>query len=295
MDVTRASTLTAQGQSRTRLVRMARAGELVRVRHGAYASAIEADAIGRHRQLIEATWPLLAGDAVLSHSSAAVLHGLPVWQSMLGSVCAVRPEGGHGGRTRSLHMRQSGLSAGDVTVVDGYRLTSMARTAVDQACVLRHDRAVATMDAALRLGVPRDDLSRAVSAARGRHGVGVARSALGFADGLAESVGESVSRVLMAQVGIPAPELQVNVFDDLGNWLARGDFGWREHGVVGEFDGRVKYVGEPEEVARVVMSEKSREQAIRDAGWIVVRWTWRDLGDPAAFRRRIMGALDLRR
>jgi hypothetical protein len=192
-------------------------------------------------------------------------------------------------------MRLTRLAATDVILVDGYRVTSIARTAVDQACVLRHDRAVATMDAALRSGVPRGELAAAVRAARGRHGVGVARSALEFADGRAESVGESVSRVLMAQVGIPAPDLQVNVFDDIGNWLARGDFGWRERGVIGEFDGRVKYVGEADQVARIVMSEKLREQAIRDAGWVVVRWTWRDLSDTATFRRRIMGALDPRR
>ncbi len=174
MEVLRAGTLTEQGQSRTALVRRTRAGELFRVRHGAYASALEPNAIGRHRQLIEATWPLLDEDAVLSHSSAAVLHGLPVWESMLGSVFALRPDGGHGGRTRSLHMRLTRLAATDVILVDGYRVTSIARTAVDQACVLRHDRAVATMDAALRSGVPRARAGRrgasSTRAARGRSG-----------------------------------------------------------------------------------------------------------------------------
>jgi len=94
----------------------------------------------------------------------------------------------------------------------------------------------------------------------------------------------------MLQVGLPAPELQVQVFTPSGLWVARGDFGWRRKRVIGEFDGRVKYVGPPEEVADVVMREKAREQAIRDAGWWVVRWNWKDLANPTAFRQRIEAA-----
>jgi hypothetical protein len=38
------------------------------------------------------------------------------------------------------------------------------------------------------------------------------------------------------------------------------------------------------------MREKAREQAIRDAGWWVVRWTWKDLAVPKSFRQRIQAA-----
>lgn len=291
MDVTRTAALQAQGQDRAQLSRQVRVGALVRIRHGAYADAAEATAVGRHRQLIAATWPILGEAAVLSHTSAAVLHGLPVWDSMLSRVCAIRAEGGHGVRRPSLHTRVAGL-AGELTVVEGYRTTSLARTAVDQACVLRLDRAVATVDAALRLGATVASVQACLAAARRRHGVGVARAAVTFADGRSESVGESLSRLLIAQLGLPAPELQVDLFDRVGVWIARSDFGWLEHGVIGEFDGRIKYTGSPDEVARAVMREKAREQAIRDAGWIVVRWSWSDLSDPLGFRRRIEAAFE---
>jgi hypothetical protein len=76
-----------------------------------------------------------------------------------------------------------------------------------------------------------------------RHGVVTARAALEFADGRSKSVGESVSRVRMADAGLPMPQLQLNVFDGLGGWLARPDFCWEELGVLGEFDGQIKYRG----------------------------------------------------
>jgi hypothetical protein len=120
--------------------------------------------------------------------------------------------------------------------------------------------------------------------------VATARAAVEFADGRSESVGESLSRVRMADAGLPPPELQLNVFGALGDWLARPDFCWEELGVLGEFDGRVKYLGTREEVARAVMQEKRREARLREMGWVVVRWEWADLGDLPALRRRVESA-----
>ncbi|MFZ1411105.1 MAG: hypothetical protein WAS07_06595 [Micropruina sp.] len=291
MEAQRAQLLTTFGQTRTNLSRQVRAGELVRVRHGAYAAVLDETTEGRHRQLLAATWPLLGERSVVSHASAGVLHGLPSWSAMLNRVSIVRPDGGHGAQRDCLHVRLAQVEADEVIEIDGYRVTSLARTAVDLGCVLSHERAVAIMDAALRLGMEPSQLATALAAARGRRGIGVARAAAKFADVRSESVGESISRVRFVQAGLPIPELQVEIHDLRGIWIARSDFGWRDRGVVGEFDGRVKYTGTPEQVAEVVMREKAREQAIRDAGWWVVRWGWKELGDLAAFRRRIETAL----
>lgn len=97
----------------------------------------------------------------------------------------------------------------------------------------------------------------------------------------------------MDEVGLPVPELQFHVFDHDGVWVARTDFAWPQLGVVGEFDGAVKYTGSPEEVAAAVMGEKRRQAAITSLGWRMVRWTWSDLGDRARFRTRIAAALVL--
>ena len=61
----------------------------------------------------------------------------------------------------------------------------------------------------------------------------------------------------------------------------RADFGWPERGVVGEFDGLVKYgrgrTTVDEDMADVVWREKQREDRIRETGLGVVRWTWPEI------------------
>lgn len=56
--------------------------------------------------------------------------------------------------------------------------------------------------------------------------------------------------------------------------------------VLVEFDGAVKYAD-----ARALFEEKQREDALRRAGWVVVRVVWSDLGDPARLRRRLQQAM----
>ncbi|MCC6496005.1 MAG: type IV toxin-antitoxin system AbiEi family antitoxin domain-containing protein [Propionibacteriaceae bacterium] len=292
MSVKRTRQLNAAGQSPKVRARMARAGELVVVRHGAYADAPPAGALDRHRRLIEGTVPLLGEATVLSHVSAGVLHGLPSWESMLGRVSVVRRSNGHGSRRRYLHVMTAPLTDREVVDVDGLMVTSIVRTAIDLACSLDFERAVAVLDAALHLGGDPLVLADILARAARRRGVITARAALKFADGRSESVGESVSRVRMAAAGLPMPELQLNVFDGLGGWLARPDFCWEEFGVLGEFDGQIKYQGTREEVSQAVMQEKRREARLREAGWGVVRWDWADLGNPRALRRRIESAFD---
>ena len=84
----------------------------------------------------------------------------------------------------------------------------------------------------------------------------------------------------MHVAGLPAPELQATVLDENSEFVARVDFLFSELGVIGEFDGRVKYGkqlrGEAS-VEQVMFEEKRREDAVRALGWIVVRWTWADL------------------
>jgi hypothetical protein len=291
MEVLRAACFAREGVRAQDLLRAGPEVGLVRVRHGGYARALADDAEGRHRQLIAATYPLLGDRTVLSHGSAALLHGLPVWGSLLGVVSATRSAGGHGRRGRNLHVRFAELDVDEVTDVDGHRCTCLERTALDVARIVTYERAVAVLDAALRMGANRSLLDDMAVRAKGRTGAASAARALHFADPRSESVGESVSRVRIVRAGLPLPDLQVNLYDDHGVWLARSDFAWREQRVIGEFDGRVKYRGSVEEVADTVMREKSREQAIRDAGWWVVRWSWHDLADAAAFRQRLEAAL----
>ena len=75
------------GWSDDELGRLVRAGELARLRRGAYvAGTVPADVAAAHRLLISATVAGLRRPAVVSHQSAAVLHGLPLWDVPLDRV-----------------------------------------------------------------------------------------------------------------------------------------------------------------------------------------------------------------
>ncbi|SDS19220.1 Transcriptional regulator, AbiEi antitoxin, Type IV TA system [Friedmanniella luteola] len=282
--------LLAEGYSHNELAQSARRGELVRLRRGSYLDPDEVseDAALRHRQLVGATLPL-PGAGVVSHLSAAVVHGLPVWGDPLRLVHVTRTSG-TGRREGHLHLHVTPLGPADVVQVDDLAVTALARTVVDLARSLPLQQSVAAGDAALRKGLTSGELATALDEAQGRPGVFAARRAVRLMDARSESAGESASRVVLHQCGLPPTDLQHQVFDDRGRLVGRSDFAWPEHRTLGEFDGRVKYgrllrPGQtPEDV---VWEEKRREDALRDRGWQVVRWIWADLLRPDLLVERL--------
>jgi hypothetical protein len=291
-DVRLASALKEEGYDYTRMTRLIRAGELIRIRHGAYAATAADDALMEHRRLIAATLPR-CGDVCLSHASAAVLHCLPTWAADLDRVHATKWGGGHGRRGRTLHLHASALDADEVVGIGGLPVTCLARTVVDCARTYPYDKAVPIGDAALRAGLPQEELERGLQRARNRTGISRARSVAASLDGRAESVGESRSRIIFSRIGVPMPELQFEIIDWDGRRVARTDFGWESQRTVGEFDGKIKYgrlIGPGEKPEDAVFREKIREDRIRDLGWEVVRWTWSDLEEPQLLAARLRRA-----
>ncbi|HVK36870.1 MAG TPA: hypothetical protein VM428_14550 [Microlunatus sp.] len=117
-----------------------------------------------------------------------------------------------------------------------------------------------------------------------------ARRTIDFLDPRSESPGESCSRVVLHEQGLPKPDLQVEVYDDRGCFLARSDFGWIERRTLGEFDGHGKYgaLRRPDQGADdVVLDEKTREDRLRDHGWQIARWNWSVLRTPIELRTRV--------
>jgi predicted transcriptional regulator of viral defense system len=287
--------LTAQGLQAAELRRMARSGSLDHVRRGAYADVVgDPSAELRHRQLIAATTRLVTPEACLSHLSAAVLHGLPVPANRLDRVHVTRSRwSGNGRRDRWVHVHGAPLDAESITTVEGLRVTSLDRTAVDTARLLPFGQALAVSDAALRAGADHRNLVTVMDGLGRRRGMPVARAAVAYADGRSESAGESLSRAVFLTHHIPPPELQYEVRDRSGRLVARADFCWEAFRTIGEFDGRVKYgrAFDPgTSVETVVYAEKLREDALRDLGWQVVRWSWADLATPQVVVDRLVRA-----
>jgi len=108
-------------------------------------------------------------------------------------------------------------------------------------------------------------------------------AALAFADPGGFLPGESLSRVLMHRFSLPQPELQCR-FTDRRGLIGYTDFHWRRWRVVGEFDGKEKYLKAEylngRSPSEAVIAEKAREDRLRRLGLTVVRWTWNDLRNP---------------
>src|SRR5699024_4746309 len=97
-----------------------------------------------------------------------------------------------------------------VMEIDEIPGTNPARTIIDVARTQGFAGAVCAADEALHRGLcTPDQLSAELEAAAGRTGVARARAVVSFADGRAESVLESLSRVSISRAGLPMPELQV--------------------------------------------------------------------------------------
>lgn len=148
------------------------------------------------------------------------------------------------------------------------------------------------MDQALRRGVTRDEFAALIEGASRRAGVETLRQVVAFADGRAASAAESVSRVTMARAGIPKPVLQYQVTNESG-WVADGDFGWPELGVVGEVDGEGKYekqVEKGQSVGKVVRNQQDRDELIRQAGSWPTHWGWKIAFDVHKLGEQLRGA-----
>lgn len=279
----------------------ASAGRLVRIVRGVYLPArthAQRTPARRHRDLAYAHELLAPGAHLYGYGTAAALWCLPRVGPWPQAAHVVSPPSS-GGRSEG-RLRRHVVASGEIDMIDGLHVTSLVRTVVD-VCrfdgflngVLAADRALRGFElGSRRFSVAREELERElVLVPRGR-GVAIAREAIRFADGRAESPGESLSRVRMRELRVPIPELQVSFVDREGEM--RVDFCWRSLKVVGEFDGVAKYIREElldgRTPAEAVVEEKRREDRLRRLGWHVVRWGWDDALIPSRLRAILVTA-----
>ena len=283
------------GRSDGELARLVRAGELSRLRRGAYVdSVLPPTGAHRHRLLIRATMAGLRRPAVVSHQSAAVLHGLPLWGAPLDRVHVTRRPRAWNDTSAVLRCHVARVRDDEVTGVDGFEVTGPVRTALDLARSLPHEAAVVTLDAALHIGaLTQGALRERLFDIAGTPGSRSAARAVSAADGRSESVGESRSRVMLHRWKLAPSALQFEVRSGDGDLLGRSDFAWESDRLLGEFDGRTKYgrlLRPGQDPGDVVFAEKRREDAMRDENWGMVRWVWADLQRPDRLAARVRRA-----
>jgi len=245
-------------------------------------AAMGDDPVARHLVNVRAARLAVRRPTWASHRSAAYALGLPLalpGAESAPSVVELTAESGDA-RTRrypDVRLQVATLPLWQRAVVADIPCTSAARTVVDLCRHLPSRQAVPIADAALhrRLVTP-GDLAAVARSCHQWPSIARTRRSLAFADGRRETPLESVSALTFWDLGLPEPEPQVWVRDPWGVAVARVDFLFRELGIVGEGDGKLKYfiqAGDPN-AANPLWAEKRREDALRDLGLEVFRWTW---------------------
>lgn len=266
----------------------------VRLRQGTYTFAdLAAAATETEHHLARArSVARKLGDRVaLSHTSASLVHGLTLWDAELSTVHVTRLDGGAGRTEAGVQHHEGFCVHDDLVEVDGMLVVKPARAALETASLRTTEAAVVVLDSLLREGTPREELDATFALMERWPRTGGLQVAVRMADPRSESVGESRTRHLCYARGLPAPELQFEVRDRRGLLIGTTDFAWPEHGLLGEFDGKVKYgrlLRPGEQPGDAVFREKVREDRLREAlRWGMVRIVWSDLYDGAATAARI--------
>lgn len=281
----RRSRLVDDGVDASSIERDARRGLAVRLAAGVYVRTDDWRSLGpasQHTARVHAVLPRLGPDAVVAHESALAIRGFPLLGEWPRRVHVVARQRARDKVTGSVHQHAAPLGDGEIDTVDGLPVVGAARAAVDS--VRRRDLRGATvvLDHGLHAGAyDRSALEATLAARPGVPGRRRAAVAVAFADERSESPGESLSRAGMRAAGLTGPELQAR-FPVTGPLIGFVDFWWPQFGVIGEFDGEVKYRDERMRAGRspeqVVIDEKRREDDLRALPGVhtVVRWTWSD-------------------
>jgi len=305
--------LIAWGWSAKQLERAVEHGGLRRRRPGVYARPETTHAPDRgHLAEIRAVLAGLSLRAVVSHGSAACVTCMWTPTPDLSRLHVTIP--GHSERTDSrLTVHGSRLPRTFITELDGIRVTTVARTAMDLARGSPFPDALVAIDGAARLllrqrlpqaawrirerAVPAElvtevmgELHEAFAVMWSWPGTRVVSRALSVADLASESPFESRSRAWILQAGLPGPVVNGRIVGATGRPYF-GDFVWEEQRVVGEADGLGKYGTTPEELRRRLAAQSRRQDDLERAGWTVVRWTTSD--PPQAVITRLARALRL--
>ncbi|MDX6635011.1 MAG: hypothetical protein QOF06_1214 [Solirubrobacterales bacterium] len=248
----------------------AQVGRLHRVRQGVYT--VGHPLLPRNGHLLAAVLTCGPG-AVLSHRSAAVLHG---FLSEVGSRIHVIAPNRRGRSPTGISAHRAGtLGSQDRTEVDGIPCTSFARTLLDLAAAndrgLRHAIGQAEVERKFDLGAVDELLARS----RGRRGVRRLRRAISLHDPREQLARRELEERLLRfyrRSRLPSPEVNGHLVIDGISMIP--DFLWRDARLIVEADSRRVHG-----TVTAFEKDRQRDQLLAAAGWTVIRCTWRQLRD----------------
>jgi Protein of unknown function (DUF559) len=257
------------GLGKAAVAKRAKGGRLYRVHRGVYA-------VGRPSLTQRGRWmaAVLAygPTAVLSHRSAAALHGLRPDNRATTDVTL--PSSSVKSRPGIQVHRSSTLTAADITTVDGIPCTTVARTLVDLGDDVDRQAVEHAVGQAEVLGLFD---GKAVDAALARAGPRRGAGSLGAV--LEEFKEPNLTRrelekrflALCGQASLPSPA--VNAWIALPDGIAyQADFLWRAERLIVETDSRRFHSHRA-----AFENDRLRDQRLTLAGFVVLRFTWRQI------------------
>jgi hypothetical protein len=230
-----------------------------------------------------------ATEHVMSHDSAGRAWRIPMLDPVHELSHLTRSGVGGTRAERGVKHHLTRVDLPGVEIVDGMPVTSLPRTAVDLAREHGLPTGVAACDHVLASGIRRAALLSEVERMWSWPYITRARAAVDLADPGAESIGESLLRLVVIELGLGDCETQFPV-------RLAGGVAWTDLRVgchVFEFDGRVKYRRSDQggvaqrPVEDVVWDERNREREVLGEGLGVSRVIWNELFGVARDRLKL--------
>ena len=259
-----------------------RGRRFVRLHEGVYRTAQTEPTL---ELLVHAARHVLPDDVAVSHVTSLRLRGFIIGPLLPLHFATCHPHQ-HRDSAIALHRYRHELA---VEMMNGFIVTSPARTFVDLGTQLDDRRLLRVGDWMVATGsVDLDELHWFCLESH-LDGVRRARRVVKLVRERVASVRESDLRWWIHRAGLPEPEVNVDIFDDGGRWLARGDLVYRRQKVLVEYDG-----WQHERSAKQRQWDHIRREQLEAEGWRLIVVTSIDMAKPHLVIARIRQAFDAR-
>lgn len=225
-------------------------------------------------------------EAFFSHRTAALLHGLPVPPVRLEAIDMSLRAPDRAPHAAGLNGHRLAVADADVMEQDGLRLTSPARTWFDLGKVLAVPDLVAAGDRVLAGELcTRDGLGALVATHPGERGTRRLATALALLNPRSESPQESRLRAILLCGGLPEPQVNLEIRDAHGRFLARGDLVYVTERLI------IEYQGDYHRDRAQWRRDMTRRASLEAAGWRVLELNADDLLSPTTLVARVRSLL----
>lgn len=216
----------------------------------------------------KACWLRSRRRGVLAGYSASALHGAR-WIDLRRPATIIDT---NRRRVPGVEVWEQRIEPDEICLIDGMRVTTPERTALDLACRRPLDEAVAAIDSLARATrLELGDVEVLVDRYKGLRGIRRARVALDLVDAGAESPRETWLRLVLIRAGFPRPQTQIPVYNEYGVLIAELDMGWDEINVAVEYDGDHHWKSRWQ-----LTKDIQRQEALKEMDWIDIRVTAND-------------------